>query len=65
MNARESVRRASQEAIACVGQTYERPLFNPQRLHWRSDRIEQLIRVGMGAWLLEELAQDRAFLPPG
>jgi glutathione S-transferase/RNA polymerase-associated protein len=64
VNARESVQRASQEAVACVGQKYERPIFDPHRLHWRSDRIEQLIRVGMGPWLLEELARDRAFLPP-
>jgi hypothetical protein len=65
VSARPSVQRASQEAVACVGQTYERPLFNPNRLHWRSDRLEQLIRVGMGQWLIDELAQDRAFLPPG
>jgi glutathione S-transferase len=65
LNARPSVQRATQEAVASIGQTYEHPLFNPQRLHWRSDRIEQLIRIGMGPWLLDELAHDRAFLPPG
>jgi glutathione S-transferase len=65
VSARPSVQRASQEAVACVGKTFERPLFNPERLHWRSDRIEQLIRVGMGEWLLEELRRGRAFLPPG
>jgi glutathione S-transferase len=65
VNQRPSVQRASQEAVAAVGQTYEHPLFNPNRLHWRSDRIEQLIRIGMGPWLLDELAHDRAFLPPG
>lgn len=65
INARESVQRASQEAIAAVGQKHDRPFFDSNRLHWRSDRIEQLLRVGMGPWLLEELAHDRAFLPPG
>jgi glutathione S-transferase len=64
MNARESVQQTTQEAVASLGVTHERPMFNPQRLHWRSDRLEQLIRVGMGQWLLDELAADRAFLPP-
>lgn len=64
MNARESVQRTMQEAVASIGVKHERPMFNPSRLHWRSDRIEQLIRIGMGQWLLDELAADRAFLPP-
>lgn len=64
MNARESVKRVSQEAIASLSVQHERPMFNPNRLHWRSDRLEQLIRIGMGPWLLDELAADRAFLPP-
>lgn len=64
MSARESVNRATQEAVASLGASHERPIFNPHRLHWRSDRIEQLIRIGMGPWLLDELAADRAFLPP-
>ncbi len=63
LNERASVQRASQEAIASVGVEHERPLFDPQHLHWRNDRIEQLIRVGMGGWLLEELAAGRGFLP--
>jgi hypothetical protein len=64
MNARESVKRTTEEAIASLGVKHERPMFNPQRLHWRSDRLEQMVRVGMGQWLLDELAADRAFLPP-
>jgi len=60
---RPSVQRATQEAIASVGVKHERPRFDPQHLHWRSDRIEQLIRVGMGPWLLEELDAGRGFLP--
>lgn len=61
---RESVKRTAEEAIASVGQQHDDPLFDPNRLHWRSDRIEQLLRIGMGRWLLDELAADRAFLPP-
>ncbi len=64
MNARESVQRAAQEAVASIGQEHEDSWFDTDRLHWRSDRIEQLLRISLGAWLLEELASDRAFLPP-
>lgn len=65
MNERESVQRATQEAMATLGRTEDDPFFDTDRLHWRSDRIEQLLRVGLGPWLLEELAADRAFLPTG
>ncbi|MDJ0849388.1 MAG: glutathione S-transferase family protein [Myxococcota bacterium] len=64
MTERESVQRVSQESIASIGQQHDDPFFDPERLHWRSDRIEQLLRIGLGSWLLEELAADRAFLPP-
>lgn len=69
MNARPSVQRAVQEAMASfekpqVGPNGEQPLFDPQHLHWRSDRIEALMRVGLGPWLLEELAAGRAFFSP-
>ncbi len=62
---RESVQLTSQEAIGAIGKQVEEPFFDPSRLHWRSDRIEQLLRIGLGGWLLEELASDRGFLPPG
>ena len=39
-------------------------LFDSKRLHWRNDRIECALRVGLGPWLVEELAADRAFLSP-
>ncbi len=65
MNERESVQRATREAMASIGRTENDPFFDTDRLHWRSDRIEQLLRIGLGPWLLEELAADRAFLPPG
>ena len=40
------------------------PLFTSSRIHWRSDRIEWAVRVGLGAWLLDEIAADRAFFSP-
>ena len=62
MSERPSVRQTSEEAIASVGQRHEQPFFDPNRLHWRSDRIEQLLRIGLGRWLLDELGR-RARLP--
>jgi glutathione S-transferase len=64
MNERESIQRTTAEAMAAVGRKYEDPAFDDNRLHWRSDRIEQMVRIGLGPWLLAELAADRAFLPP-
>ena len=64
MNERESVKRVTQEAISSLDRKDDAPFFDNDRLHWRSDRIEQMLRIGMGPWLLEELAADRAFLPP-
>ncbi len=39
-------------------------IFDPNRLHWRNDRIEFAFRVGLGPWLVQEFARDRAFLSP-
>ena len=64
MNERESIQRTTQEAMASIGTQVDDPFFDTDRLHWRGDRIEQLLRIGMGAWLLDELAANRAFLPP-
>ena len=65
MSERPSVQQTIEEAIASVGQRHDQPFFDTNRLHWRSDRIEQLLRIGLGRWLLDELAAGRAFLPPG
>jgi len=66
VRARDSVARATREmAEGYQSATQDADsLFDPNRLHWRNDRIECLLRVGLGPWLLEELAADRAFLPP-
>jgi glutathione S-transferase len=64
MRARESVKRALQDLAATYArsQTEREPLFDSKSLHWRSDRIECLVRLGLGAWLHEELQAGRAFL---
>jgi glutathione S-transferase len=63
MQGRESIRRMTKEAVDSLQHQPEEPFFDNKRLQWRSDRIEGLLRAGLGPWLLEELAADRAFLP--
>jgi len=66
MGERPSVARAIGEAMS----TYQSaagvtdPFFSNDRLHWRSDRIESLLRFGLGPWLIGELEAGTGFLPP-
>jgi len=63
--ARPSLKRAMRElAAGFVASQQPDSLFDAKRLHWRSDRIEFALRVGLGAWLADELAHERAFLSP-
>ena len=65
VSARPSIRQAIRELAAGFAASQEPGnLFDARRLHWRSDRIECALRVGLGPWLLEEFAADRAFLSP-
>jgi glutathione S-transferase len=66
VSARASIQRATEEAMIAYQQSQSdpNPLFTPSRIHWRSDRIEWAVRVGLGAWLLDEIAADRAFFSP-
>jgi len=66
MNERPSVQRVTQEVISEyeASQKSQDPFFAFDRLHWRNDRVEAAIRVGLGPWLLDELAADRAFFSP-
>src|SRR4030095_14215049 len=61
-----SLRQATREMAAGFAQSQSAPdtLFDPRRLHWRSDRIECALRCGLGRWLLDEFGGDRAFLSP-
>ncbi len=65
MNDRPSCQRVAAEAMAAIDQSKSvaTPFFDRERLHWRSDRIEMLLRLGLGPWLLEELEANRGFLP--
>lgn len=38
------------------------PLFTARHLHVRNDRIEALVRVGLGRWLVDQLEGGTAFL---
>jgi glutathione S-transferase len=62
---RPSVAQAVREMAAGFAES-QKPdsLFDPQHLHWRNDRIEALLRCGLGGWLLEELEAGRAFFSP-
>ena len=55
-----------QEAVASFEASKEvtDPFFDNDRLHWRSDRIESLMRFGLGPWLINELEEGTRFLPP-
>ena len=66
LSARPSIARASQEALAAfqASQSEPEPFFRMTRLHWRDARIEWALRCGLGSWLLDELAADRAFFSP-
>jgi len=66
MNVRASIQRATEEAMVAYQQSQSdpNPLFTSARIHWRSDRIEWAVRLGLGAWLLDEIAADRAFFSP-
>lgn len=63
MNERASVARTMGEAVASLEQKTDDPFFDASRLHWRSDRLEHIVRIGLGGWLLDELAGERGFLP--
>lgn len=66
MNGRPSIQRATEEAMVAYQQSASdpNPLFTSARIHWRSERVEWAVRLGLGSWLLDELAADRAFFSP-
>jgi glutathione S-transferase len=62
---RPSLRRAIREmAEGYAASQLPDSLFDAKRLHWRGDRIEFALRVGLGAWLADELERGHAFLSP-
>jgi glutathione S-transferase len=66
MTARDGIRRARREYAAAFRefQSAPDPFFSRERMHVRDARVEWLIRLGLGPWLIEELAAGRAFFSP-
>jgi glutathione S-transferase len=66
MGARPSVQRAMLESVTSFENSggITDPFLSNDRLHWRSDRIESLMRFGLGNWLVAELEAGTGFLPP-
>jgi glutathione S-transferase len=64
--ARPSIRQATREMAQAFQEfrTDPDPFFSRTRVHWRNDRVEWALRVGLGPWLLEELDAGRAFFSP-
>jgi glutathione S-transferase len=62
---RPSLKRAMRELAQGYADSQQPDsIFDPNRAHWRDQRIEFALRVGLGPWLLSELEKDRAFLSP-
>jgi hypothetical protein len=69
MRRRPSIERDAAQALAA----WERaaasadPFFRADRIHWRGERVEWAVRLGLGRWLAGELEAGRAYFspPPG
>ena len=66
MSERPSIRQALREMAQAYQefQTDPDPFFSRGRVHWRNDRLEAAVRLGLGPWLLEELETGRAVFSP-
>jgi hypothetical protein len=40
------------------------PFFRTDRIHWRGERIEWALRLGLGTWLVREVEAGRAYFSP-
>jgi glutathione S-transferase/RNA polymerase-associated protein len=66
MRRRPSVERDAAQAMAA----WERmrgsddPFFRADRIHWRGERVEWAVRLGLGAWLGREVEAGRAYFSP-
>jgi hypothetical protein len=69
MRRRSSVERDAREALAAwerAGASSD-SFFRADRIHWRGERVEWALRLGLGTWLAGEVAAGRAYFspPPG
>ena len=63
MRRRPSVERDVAEALAAWerARTSTDPFFRADRIHWRGDRVEWVVRLGLAAWLAREVEAGRAY----
>jgi len=63
MLVRPSVERDAAQALAAyeASAACSDPFFRSDRIHWRGDRVEAAIRLGLGPWLLAEVEAGRAY----
>jgi glutathione S-transferase len=66
MLSRPSVQRDAAQALAAWERsaTNPDPFFRSDRIHWRSERVEWAVRLGLGAWLVREVEAGRAYFSP-
>ncbi len=62
---RPSIVRDTADVLGAVQQLQARgePGFDPNRVQWRSDRLEWVIKNGFADWFAEEMRAGRAFFP--
>ena len=65
MHERPSVARDNVDVMESIERlTKEKKrVFDPNRVQWRSDRLEWIIKNGFADWFMEELSAGRAFFP--
>ncbi len=63
MRRRPSVERDAAQALAAWERatTSTDPFFRPDRIHWRGERVEWAVRLGLGAWLAREVEAGHAY----
>jgi glutathione S-transferase len=63
MLSRPSVQRDAAQALAAfeASRTNDDPFFRADRIHWRGERVEWAMRIGLGDWLLREVEAGRAY----
>ncbi len=62
---RPAVARDNADVMATLQrlQAEQKPAFDPNKVQWRSDRLEWVMKHGFADWFVEELRAGRAFFP--
>jgi glutathione S-transferase len=63
---RPSVQRDAAQALSAweAAATNPDPFFRTDRIHWRGERVEWAVRLGLGTWLVGEVEAGRAYFSP-